>query len=123
MSKKILSEEITTNQIVCADVLDGLRRIRPESVHLIVTSCPFNVGVEYKNHNDVMPHKSYLDWLLRVWSDCYRVLVPGGRICINIDATMTWDDIKWMKSVSKLPLILKGIMCAEDAKKALEYDV
>ncbi len=33
----------------------------------------------------------------------------------------TWDDIAWMRSVTKLPLILKGIMTGEDAALAIEY--
>ena len=75
------------NQILCVDVLDGLSRLREKSVHLIVTSSPFNVGIHYTCHDDKMPYKKYLSWLKGVWMECKRVLVPGGRICINIDAT------------------------------------
>lgn len=31
------------------------------------------------------------------------------------DASLTWTDVKWLKSVTKLPIILKGILTAEDA--------
>lgn len=31
-----------------------------------------------------------------------------------------WDEILWYKSVTKLPIIIKGIMCAEDALKCVE---
>lgn len=90
MSKEI-PREISPNQIICADVLDGLSRIREESVHLIVTSCPFNVDIKYTNHHDTMPHIDYLAWMREVWAACKRVLVVGGRICINIDATMNLE--------------------------------
>jgi 4-hydroxymandelate oxidase len=33
----------------------------------------------------------------------------------------TWDDIGWMRSLTKLPLILKGIMTGEDARLAIEH--
>jgi DNA modification methylase len=79
------------NKIICADVFDGLRQIPDGSVHLIVTSPPFNVGIEYPDHDDRMVHASYLDWMKSVWSECHRVLVSGGRICINIDATMNLE--------------------------------
>ena len=35
----------------------------------------------------------------------------------------TWTDLAEVKSMTKLPIILKGIQCAEDAKKAVEYGV
>lgn len=34
------------------------------------------------------------------------------------DATVTFDDLKWLKQQTKLPIIAKGILCGEDAKKA-----
>jgi site-specific DNA-methyltransferase (adenine-specific) len=51
------------------------------SVHLMVTSPPYNVGKEYDRDITL---KEYLDFLHRVWREVHRVLVPGGRACINI---------------------------------------
>lgn len=34
---------------------------------------------------------------------------------------MTWDSIRYLKSVTKLPIWLKGIMTVEDALLAVEY--
>ncbi|KAG7202562.1 hypothetical protein KM043_009758 [Ampulex compressa] len=39
------------------------------------------------------------------------------------DASLSWDDIKWLKSITKLPIILKGILTAEDALLAVEHGV
>lgn len=39
------------------------------------------------------------------------------------DASLTWDDIKWLKSITKLPIILKGILTPEDAKLAIENGI
>jgi modification methylase len=50
-------------------------------VHLMVTSPPYNVGKEYDNN---LTLEEYLAFLMRVWKETYRVLVPGGRACINI---------------------------------------
>lgn len=36
---------------------------------------------------------------------------------------LTWDDLAFIRKNTNLPIILKGIMHPEDAKKALEYDV
>jgi isopentenyl diphosphate isomerase/L-lactate dehydrogenase-like FMN-dependent dehydrogenase len=37
-----------------------------------------------------------------------------------IDKTLTWKDIEWLRSVTSLPIILKGILRADDALKAVE---
>jgi (S)-2-hydroxy-acid oxidase len=39
------------------------------------------------------------------------------------DENFSWDNIKDLRALTKLPIILKGILCAEDAKLAVEYGV
>ena len=51
------------------------------SVHLMVTSPPYNVGKEY---DEDLTLEEYLAFLKRVWKETQRVLVPGGRMCINV---------------------------------------
>jgi len=51
------------------------------SIHLMVTSPPYNVGKEY---DEDLSLEEYLSFLERVWAETYRVLVPGGRMCINV---------------------------------------
>jgi site-specific DNA-methyltransferase (adenine-specific) len=51
------------------------------SVHLMVTSPPYNVGKEY---DEDLTLDEYLGLLRRVLSETYRVLATGGRACINI---------------------------------------
>jgi len=51
------------------------------SVHLMVTSPPYNVGKEYDTDLSL---EEYLTVLRRVWQETLRVLVPGGRMCINV---------------------------------------
>ena len=38
-----------------------------------------------------------------------------------LDQTLNWDDIPWIRETSKLPIVIKGIQTAADAKKALDY--
>jgi len=47
----------------------------------MVTSPPYNVGKEY---DEDFTLREYLDFLKGVWKEVHRVLVPGGRACINI---------------------------------------
>ncbi|XP_056623762.1 hydroxyacid oxidase 1 [Triplophysa dalaica] len=41
----------------------------------------------------------------------------------SIDPTVKWDDIAWLKSITSLPVVLKGILRAEDAREAVKYGV
>ena len=50
-------------------------------LHLMVTSPPYNVTKEY---DEDLSLKEYLHLLRRVFSETYRVLVNGGRACINV---------------------------------------
>lgn len=51
------------------------------SVHLMITSPPYNVTKEYDQDLNLI---EYIDLLNTVWKETYRVLVPGGRACINV---------------------------------------
>jgi len=51
------------------------------SVHLMVTSPPYNVGKEYDQNLSL---EEYTQLIKNVMKEVYRVLVPGGRACINI---------------------------------------
>lgn len=51
------------------------------SAHLMVTSPPYNVGKEYDENLSL---EEYTDLIKNVMKETYRVLVPGGRACINI---------------------------------------
>ena len=44
----------------------------------------------------------------------------GQAFAWMLDASMTWKDVEWLRSLTALPLILKGICRAEDAKLAVE---
>ena len=55
--------------------------IPDSSVHLMITSPPYNVT---KDYDDDLSLSEYLDLLKRVFLETYRVLVNGGRACINV---------------------------------------
>ena len=68
------------NKILCQDSRN-MENIPDSSVHLMVTSPPYNVGKEYDADLDL---NEYLGLLRNVFKETYRVLVNGGRVCINI---------------------------------------
>lgn len=60
---------------------EKMREIPDYSVHLMVTSPPYNVTKEY---DEDLSLEEYLRLLRQVFSETYRVLVHGGRACINV---------------------------------------
>lgn len=59
-----------------------------ESVHLVVTSPPYFDLVEYAQGNGQLGHvhdyDTFLSELDGVWKECFRALIPGGRMCIVV---------------------------------------
>lgn len=68
------------NQVYCHSS-ERMVELPDCSTHLVVTSPPYNVGKEYDD--DLHLHE-YTELLRRVFTECYRVLVDGGRACVNI---------------------------------------
>lgn len=60
---------------------EQMKELPDNSVHLMVTSPPYNVGKDYDQDRTL---DEYLEFLRRVWAETHRVLVPGGRACINV---------------------------------------
>ncbi len=58
-----------------------MHELPDNSVHLMITSPPYNVGKEY---DDDLTECEYSDLLESVWRETHRVLAPGGRACINV---------------------------------------
>ena len=65
----------------------AMEELDDNSVQLVVTSPPYNVGKKYNYYEDRKPLDNYLAFLKLVWQECKRVLVPGGRLAINIANT------------------------------------
>lgn len=68
------------SQIFCKSS-ENMDELPDNSVHLMVTSPPYNVGKEYDEN---LTLDEYRGFLKRVWTETKRVLVHGGRACINI---------------------------------------
>lgn len=73
----------TTHRLDVGDARD-LSGVEDGSVHLIVTSPPYWTLKQYEGSDgqlgDLDDYESFLDELDRVWRECERVLVPGGRV-------------------------------------------
>lgn len=87
------------NRIYNIDCLEGLRQLDDESIDLIITSPPYNKGINGKNNkgakwnktidyngdmdNDNMPEEDYQKWQINILNECYRVLKKDGSMFYN----------------------------------------
>lgn len=74
------------NKIICGDSEIILKEFPDNFIDIIITSPPYNFGLEYKNNinKDAIYWRDYFDKLNRIWKECYRILKPSGRFCVNI---------------------------------------
>jgi len=84
-------EDGTVSYLTNAKVIIGDAQSMPEqpdeSIHLVVTSPPYWQIKDYGVCGQIGYHQTYEEYinsLNRVWKECFRVLHPGCRLCINI---------------------------------------
>jgi len=70
-------------KIINDDVL-LTEEIPNESVDLIVTSPPYNVGIKYNSYDDKITYKKYLEFSHKWLSRCFKWLKNDGRLCLNV---------------------------------------
>jgi site-specific DNA-methyltransferase (adenine-specific) len=73
-----------TSSFYLADCLDVFRQLPPQSIDVIVTSPPYNLGIQYSRYRDTLSPTDYLDWT-RTWvGAACRVLRPDGSLFLNV---------------------------------------
>src|SRR5271166_2646351 len=82
---------IGRQQIILGDCRAVLRTLPTAAVDVIVTSPPYNIGVDYHQHDDHQPRETYLAGLAKCFAELHRVLKPAGSFFLNI-GTGTKDD-------------------------------
>lgn len=98
--------------------LTGLEQIDGESVDVIVTSPPYNIGKPYRSYHDVRPRTEYLNWMEDVAVACKKVMKKNGSFFLNLGGKPTdlWiafdlanrfrkhfilqNTIHWIKSIA-----------------------
>jgi len=78
-------------------------------INLVVTSPPYNVGIEYDKHDDTMTYEEYLVWCKKWIAKLYSLMADDSRICINIPFSIT-------------PIHLNKVKGAEDINYPVSAD-
>jgi len=77
----------TTHRLILGDSR-AMADVTDESIALVVTSPPYWTLKKYPDHagqlGDLEDYELFQKELARTWDECFRVLLPGGRLCINV---------------------------------------
>jgi site-specific DNA-methyltransferase (adenine-specific) len=76
--------EKVINTIINGDCIQEMKKLPEGCVDLIVTSCPYGVGIDYDVHDDDMTTDEYLEFTEQWLEQAFRVLKDDGRIALNI---------------------------------------
>ena len=84
---------MTSHKLYLGDSRD-LSYVPDKSVHLVLTSPPYWNLKEYEQGANqlgiINDYQSFIDELNKVWKECYRILVPGGRlVCVVGDVCLS----------------------------------
>jgi site-specific DNA-methyltransferase (adenine-specific) len=72
-----------------ADCLEVFGQLPPKSVDVIVTSPPYNLGIQYNRYQDTLSREDYLEWTHKWVAAAARVLRPDGSMFLNVGAKPT----------------------------------
>jgi site-specific DNA-methyltransferase (adenine-specific) len=75
---------IETGKIINGDCIEVMKTLPDGSVDLIVTSPPYNCGINYDTHIDTLDMDVYWDWTKEWLTQAYQLLKDDGRVSINI---------------------------------------
>ena len=68
------------------DCLEVLPTLAAGSIDLVVTSPPYNLGINYKTFRDTAPRDEYLAWCRKWAAEIKRVLADDGSFFLNVGA-------------------------------------
>jgi site-specific DNA-methyltransferase (adenine-specific) len=79
--------EVHGQKVILDDCVQAMAKLKPESIDVVVTSPPYNIGISYNTYNDKKTKNEYLSWLEIVSINLYRVLDKNGSIFLNVGST------------------------------------
>ena len=86
-SQKRSSAQLGTQiDLYVGDCIYGMRQLEPESIDIVVTSPPYNLGIRYSSYRDDQHREAYLAWSVQWAEQVKRVLKPRGSFFLNIGA-------------------------------------
>lgn len=83
---------LETNKIIQGDCVIEMGKLPESTIDLVVTSPPYNVGIDYDSHDDRMTMEDYWKFTEEWLSKAFRLLKDDGRIAVNIPYEVNVQD-------------------------------
>lgn len=89
------------NCIYTGDARELAKEIPNESINIVFTSPPYNIGAKYENWDDRQPDDEFWDFQVEWVTDAFRVSTNGARLYATIGDKMVWrfrglaEDVGW----------------------------
>jgi len=77
--------------VFCGDVKDYVNLLRDNSIHLVVTSPPYNCNIRYDNYYDNKEITEYQEWLTEIFAKINPKIVSGGRVAVNFPLLIKYE--------------------------------
>jgi site-specific DNA-methyltransferase (adenine-specific) len=81
------AERLRAHSLIQGDCLNVLPTLTAQSVDVVVTSPPYNLGLSYRGYQDNRAEDEYLDWLIEVAQQVRRVMKPDASFFLNISGS------------------------------------
>jgi site-specific DNA-methyltransferase (adenine-specific) len=78
----IIQQDLEVNKIHNEDCITGMKKIKNESVDIIICDPPYNIGKDFGNNSDKQKMNDYLLWCDNWIAECLRILKPHGTLYI-----------------------------------------
>ena len=71
------------HKIICGDCIEVMKEMESDSIDLVVTSPPYNIGIDYGVWKDNLGWDEYYEWCRKWLKRIYKILKEDGRFCLN----------------------------------------
>jgi site-specific DNA-methyltransferase (adenine-specific) len=78
-----------TLRFYLGDCVEILNTLDEGSISVVVTSPPYNLGVQYRTYDDSLPRERYLEWTSAWIAAARRALAPDGSLFLNVGSKPT----------------------------------
>lgn len=76
-----------TVRLLFGDCMERMKDLPESSIDVVVTSPPYNIGINYNSYSDNKTYDDYLDWMGSVFDEIFRVLGDNGSFFLNVGST------------------------------------
>jgi len=101
-NQKVIYKNNASATLYCQDCVAGIAEfIEPNSVSVVVTSPPYNLGIKYSKYDDTISRGAYLEWIGKWAAVVKAAMADDGSLFLNVgskptDPTVPFDVLQEM---------------------------